>query len=67
MPFPAGSFLGGFRTPATVQAASLHPPASETLNKSGSGGNLFDHFVGTGHERGWNLDAKFLRSLEVDK
>jgi hypothetical protein len=35
MPFPAGSFLGGFRTPATVQAASLHPPASETLNISG--------------------------------
>src|SRR5450631_4013362 len=34
MPFPAGSFLGGFRTPATVQAASLHPPASETLNTS---------------------------------
>jgi hypothetical protein len=24
-----------FRTPATVQAASLHPPASETLNRSG--------------------------------
>jgi hypothetical protein len=23
LPFPAGSFLGGFRTPATVQAASL--------------------------------------------
>jgi hypothetical protein len=35
MPFPAGSFLGGFRTPATVQAASLHPPASETLNITG--------------------------------
>jgi hypothetical protein len=50
MPFPAGSFLGGFRTPATVQAASLHPPASETLNMFGlmhrSNCALFDHLVG---------------------
>ena len=37
LPFPAGSFIEGFRTPATVQAASLRRPASETLNTSGSG------------------------------
>ena len=28
---------------------------------------LFDHLVGTGQQRSWNLDAKLLRSLEVDE
>jgi hypothetical protein len=28
---------------------------------------LFDNLVRTGHQRGWNLDAKFLRSLEVNE
>src|SRR5712671_6882444 len=33
LPLPAVSFIEGFRTPATVQAASLRDrPASETLN-----------------------------------
>src|SRR5450432_3255051 len=44
LPFPAGSFIEGFRTPATVQAASLRRPASETLNNTGNGAS-FDHLV----------------------
>ena len=36
LPFPAGSFLGGFRTPATVHLASPAWPASETLHTSGN-------------------------------
>ena len=28
---------------------------------------LFDHLVGTGQQCSWNLDAKLLRSLEVDE
>ena len=28
---------------------------------------LFDHLVGTGKQRSWNLDAKLLRGLEVDE
>jgi hypothetical protein len=28
---------------------------------------LFDHLVGTGKERRWNLEAERLRSLEVDR
>jgi hypothetical protein len=28
---------------------------------------LSDNLVRTGHQRGWNLDAKFLRSLEVNE
>jgi hypothetical protein len=27
----------------------------------------FDHLVGTGKQRSWNLDAKLLRGLEVDE
>jgi hypothetical protein len=33
-PSPAGSFLGGFRTPATAHLARSSRPASETLNMS---------------------------------
>jgi len=46
----AGSFLGGFRTPATVHLASPAWPASETLHNSGCEQSqqkkLLDHLVG---------------------
>src|SRR5260370_279729 len=55
----AGSFLGGFRTPATVHLASPAWPASETLHKScreqsQQTAQLFDHLLGdgAGHQRG---------------
>src|SRR5262245_54347851 len=45
---PAGSFLAGFRTPATVTWLRRSWPASETLRKTGreqlqQGSTLFDH------------------------
>ena len=65
MPFPAGSFLGGFRTPATVQAASL-PSAGirnpqhfrtflQTLNcRSAVGANRCFAACNVGDERSLN-------------
>jgi len=49
---PAGSFLGGFRTPAPVPADSHHGPASETLHRS-------CHFAPTRHRPQCHLEAVF--------
>src|SRR5260370_11650399 len=67
----AGSFLGGFRTPATVHLASPAWPASETLHTTGlvqvqQTASLFDRLVSTAEQRQRNGDAKCLGGLEID-
>jgi hypothetical protein len=59
-----------FEEPPKVLRADYrlrHRCVSMTENVMNRNRPLFDHLVGTGQQRSWNLDAKFLRSLEVDE
>jgi hypothetical protein len=63
--------MGKMTTDSTYEWRKIGEQVSNTIchkqTQELANSVLFDHLVGTGQQRSWNLDAKLLRSLEVDE
>jgi hypothetical protein len=78
---PHSIFIEGFRTPATVQAASLRSAGIRNPQQKRKSGQAFrtsalcqhrkspfsfDHLIGATEQHRWHFEAECFSSLEVD-
>jgi hypothetical protein len=63
---PHSIFIEGFRTPATVQAASLRSAGIRNPQQTRKSLRSLDHFVGLAEQHGRHGEAERIRGLAID-